>query len=63
MLQGTVMDSAATETDSIKIMSRYATAHVKLAAGHWLIYQGNGWGSVELSKFEYWILIMLAAIR
>ena len=51
------------KTDSMKITSCYATAHAELAAGHWLMCQGSGRGSRGLSKFECWILMMLAAVR
>ena len=62
VLQGTVTHAAATEIDSMKITSCYATAHAELPAGHWLICQGSGRGSMGLSKFECWILMMLAAV-
>ena len=63
MLQGTVTHAAVTETDSMKITSCYATAHAELAGGHWLMCQGTGRGSMGLSQFECWILMMLAAVR
>ena len=47
----------------MKITSCYAIAHAELAAGHWLMRQGSGGGSRGLSKFECWILMMLAAVR
>ena len=63
VLQGIVTDIAAAETDSMKITSYYATAHPELAAGHWLMCQGSGRGSMGLCKFEYWILMMLATVQ
>ena len=57
------MDIVVTKTDGMKITSCYATAHAELAAGHWLMCQGSGRGSMGLSKFKYWILMMLAAVR
>ena len=59
----TVTDPVVTKTDSMKITSCYATAHAELAAGHCLMCQGSGQGSMELSKFECWILMMLATVR
>ena len=47
----------------MKIMSCLVTTHAELAAGHWLMCQGSGRGSMGLSKFECWILMMLAAVR
>ena len=59
----TVTDTIVTKTDSMKITSYYVIAHAELAAGHWLMHQGSGRGSKGLSKFECWILMMLAAVR
>ena len=59
-LQGTVTDIAATEIDSVRITSCYATAHAELAAGHWRMCQGSGRGTIGLSKSEYWTLMILA---
>ena len=59
----TVTDTVVTKTDSMKITSCFATTHVELAAGHWLMCQGSGRGSMGISKFECWILMMLAAVR
>ena len=55
------MGTAVTETANMKITSCYATAHAKLAGGNWMTCQGGGRGSMGLSEFEYWILMMLAA--
>ena len=63
MLQATVTDTVVRKTDSVKVTSCYVTAHAELAAGHWLMCQGSGRGSMGLSTFEYWILMMLAAVR
>ena len=60
---GTVVDTVVTKTDSMKIMSCLVTTHAELAAGHWLMCQGSGRGSMGLSKFECWVLMMLAAVR
>ena len=60
---GTVTDTVVTKTDSIKTTSCYAIAHAELAAGRWLMCQGSGRGSRGLSKFECWILMVLAAVR
>ena len=59
----TVTDTVVTKTDSMKITSCFATTHAELAAGHWLMCQGSGRGSMGLSKFECWLLTMLAAVR
>ena len=48
------MDTVVTKTDSMKITGCYATAHAELAAGHWLMCQGSGRGSMGLSKFGCW---------
>ena len=56
-------DTVVTETNSMKITSWFATTHAELDARHWLMCQGNDWGSMGLSKFEYWILMMLAIMR
>ena len=58
----TVTDAVVTKTDNMKITICYATAHAELAAEHWLMCQGSGRGSMGLSKFECWILMMLAAV-
>ena len=55
------MDTAATETDSIKITNCYATTHAKLAAGHWLMCQGGGRESMgylssNIGFWWYWLL-------
>ena len=57
------MDTIVTKTDSVKITSYYAVAYAELAAGHWLMCQGSARGSIGLSRFEYWLLTMLAAVR
>ena len=62
-LQGTVTHISGTETARIKITNCYAGAHVKLATGKWLMSQGGGRGNMGISKFEYWILRILAAVR
>ena len=59
----TVTDTVVTKTDSMKIMSCLVTTHAELAAGHWLMCQGSGRGSMGSSKLECWILMMLAAVR
>ena len=60
---GTVTDTVATKTDSMEITSCFVTTHAELAAGHWLMCQGSGRGSMGSSKFECWTLMMLAAVR
>ena len=57
------MDTAVAETYTMKITSYYMIAHSELAVGHWLMCQGSGQGSIGLSKFEYWILMILAVVR
>ena len=59
----TVTDTVVTKTDSMKITSCLVTTHAELAAGHWLMCQGSGRGSMGLSKFGCWLLTMLAAVR
>ena len=56
------MHTVATETNSIKITSCYGTARAELATGHCLMCQGSGRASMGLSKFEYCISMMLAAV-
>lgn len=35
----------------------------ELVAVHWLMSQGSDWGSMELSKLKYWIIMMVVAVQ
>lgn len=38
-------------------------SRAELVAGHWLMCWGSNRGSVGLSKFDYWIIMILAAVQ
>ena len=62
-LQGIVRHTTTAKTNGAKIMRCYVIAHAEIASRQWLMCQGSGWGSMGLSQFEYWILMVFVVVQ